>query len=46
MYETAIAVGVGFNEPGKAELLLKDPEKKIEATGMIAIPKKRKEEDG
>lgn len=46
MYETAIAVGIGVNEPGKANLLLEDPDKPIEATGMIAIPKKKKVESG
>ncbi|MBA2726477.1 MAG: hypothetical protein H0U53_10845 [Actinobacteria bacterium] len=42
MYELGVAYAVAHNEPKKLKRLLDDPNRKVTATGMIAIPKKRK----
>lgn len=42
MYDTGISVALGFNDPKKLKTLLKKKAKDTpEASGMLAIPKKR-----
>jgi hypothetical protein len=43
LYEAGLASALAYHEPKKLERLLKPPApEKVEATGMIAIPKKRR----
>lgn len=43
MYSMGSAVALGFNDPKKLKTFLKSPKKEseVQATGMLAIPKKR-----
>lgn len=43
MYAIGSATALGFNEPKKLKQFLKSPKQEVQATGMLAIPKKREE---
>ena len=45
MYAIGSATALGFNEPKKLKQFLKSPkQQEVKATGMLAIPKPRKDD--